>query len=293
MPYQNFIDYLKFEKRASVHTVTAYSNDLDQFFQYLHKYYQITAPKEVEYTYIRSWMAHLMESGVTARAINRKLSSIRSFYTYLIKQGDVDKNPLSKIIAPKIPKRLPAFVPKNSIDELLENVHFSDDFTGKRDKLIFEVFYSTGIRVSELVNIKLNDIDEANKTIKVLGKRNKERIIPVHQSLLKKINEFITFTKTNINTAENYLFITEKGKKIYPRLVYKIVNTYLSRVATITQKSPHVLRHTFATHMLENGADINAIKELLGHSSLSATQVYTHNTIEKLKNVYDKAHPRG
>ncbi|MFN7015266.1 MAG: tyrosine-type recombinase/integrase, partial [Bacteroidia bacterium] len=217
----------------------------------------------------------------------------RSFFTYLIKQGIVEKNPLSKIIAPKIPKRLPAFVPKNSIDELFENVHFSDDFKGKRDKLIFEIFYSTGIRLSELINIKPCDIDEANKSIKVLGKRNKERIIPIQQSLLEKINDLISYTKSNINTSENYLFLTEKGKKIYPRLVYTIVNTYLSRVATITQKSPHVLRHTFATHMLENGADINAIKELLGHSSLSATQIYTHNTIEKLKNIYDKAHPRG
>jgi integrase/recombinase XerC len=293
MPYQSFINYLSFEKRASAHTITAYKKDLEQFFQYLQEHYQIKEPQQVEHTFIRSWMAHLMESEISAKAINRKLSSLRSFFTYLIKQGELDKNPLSKIIAPKIPKRLPAFVPKNSIDELFENVNFSDDFTGKRDKLIFEIFYNTGIRLSELVNIKPSDIDEANKTLKVLGKRNKERIIPIHESLLVKINDFITYTKSAIDTAENYLFLTEKGKKIYPRLVYTIVNTYLSRVATITQKSPHVLRHTFATHMLENGADINAIKELLGHSSLSATQIYTHNTIEKLKNVYDKAHPRG
>lgn len=293
MPYQSFINYLRFEKRASAHTITAYKKDLEQFFQYLQEHYQTQEPQQVEHSFIRSWIAHLMEGGISAKAINRKLSSLRSFFTYLIKQGILDKNPLSKIIAPKIPKRLPTFVPKNSIDDLFENVHFSDDFTGKRDMLIFDVFYSTGIRLSELVNIKQSDIDEANKTIKILGKRNKERIIPLQESLLIKINKFITFTKTNINTAENYLFLTEKGKKIYPRLVYNIVNTYLSRVATITQKSPHVLRHTFATHMLENGADINAIKELLGHSSLSATQVYTHNTIEKLKKVYDKAHPRG
>lgn len=293
MPYQSFINYLSFEKRASAHTITAYKKDLEQFFQYLQTHYQISAPQEVEHTFVRSWMAHLMETGISAKAINRKLSSLRSFFTYLVKQSVLDKNPLSKIIAPKIPKRLPAFVPKTSIEELFENVHFSDDFIGKRDYLIFDIFYSTGIRLSELVNIKHSDIDESNKTIKVLGKRNKERLIPIHERLLSKINEFISYTQSNINSSENYLFLTEKGKKIYPRLVYTIVNTYLSRVATITQKSPHVLRHTFATHMLENGADINAIKELLGHSSLSATQVYTHNTIEKLKNVYDKAHPRG
>ncbi len=293
MPYQSFINYLSFEKRASAHTITAYKKDLEQFFQYLQKQYQIQEPQQVQHTFIRSWMAHLMESRISAKAINRKLSSLRSFFTYLIKQGKIDKNPLSKIIAPKIPKRLPVFVPKKSIDELLDNVHFSDDFTGKRDKLIFEIFYHTGIRVSELVNIKHTDIDEDNKTIKVLGKRNKERIIPIQQSLLEKINDFIKYTKSNFKATDNYLLLTNKGKKIYPRLVYSIVNTYLSRVATVTQKSPHILRHTFATHMLENGADINAIKELLGHSSLSATQIYTHNTIEKLKNVYDKAHPRG
>lgn len=293
MPYQSFIDYLSFEKRSSAHTISAYKKDLEQFFQYLQTHYQVSSPKEVEHTFVRSWMAYLMENGISAKAINRKLSSLRSFFTYLIKQGLLDKNPLSKIIAPKIPKRLPSFIPKNSIDELFENIHFSNDFKGKRDQLIFDVFYSTGIRLSELVNIKKSDIDTSNKTIKVLGKRNKERIIPVSEALLSKINEFLKFTDANIKTAENYLFLTEKGKKIYPRLVYTIVNTYLSRVATIKQKSPHVLRHTFATHMLENGADINAIKEILGHSSLSATQVYTHNTIEKLKNVYNKAHPRG
>ncbi len=293
MPYHSFINYLSFEKRASAHTITAYKKDLEQFFQYLHQHYQIQEPQQVEHTFIRSWMAHLMESGISAKAVNRKLSSLRSFFTYLIKHGVVDKNPLSKIIAPKIPKRLPAFVPKQGMQNLFENIQFSDDYIGKRDRLIFELFYQTGIRLSELVNLKISDIDFSNNAIKVLGKRNKERIIPVSQALLDAIEIYIDDSEKEFNNTENYIFLTEKGKKIYPRLVYTIVNTYLSRVATITQKSPHVLRHTFATHMLENGADINAIKELLGHSSLSATQVYTHNTIEKLKNVYDKAHPRG
>jgi integrase/recombinase XerC len=293
MPYQSFINYLSFEKRSSAHTITAYKKDLEQFFQYINEQYLIQEPQLVQQSYIRSWIAYLMEKGISAKAINRKLSSIRSFYTYLLKQGKIDKNPVTKIIAPKIPKRLPVFVPKNSIEELFEGNLFSNDYIGKRNELIFEIFYCTGIRLSELVNIKHHDIDFYNKTLKILGKRNKERIIPLNEALLDKINEFIKLTKNNINTTENYLFLTEKGKKIYPRLVYKIVNNYLSKVATITQKSPHVLRHTFATHMLENGADINAIKELLGHSSLSATQIYTHNTIEKLKSVYKKAHPRG
>jgi integrase/recombinase XerC len=293
MPYQSFINYLSFEKRSSAHTITAYKKDLEQFFQYINEQYLIQEPQLVQQSYIRSWIAYLMEKGISAKAINRKLSSIRSFYSYLLKQGKIDINPVSKIIAPKIPKRLPVFVPKNSIEELFEGNLFSNDYIGKRNELIFEIFYCTGIRLSELVNIKHHDIDIYNKTLKILGKRNKERIIPLNEALLDKINEFIKLTKNNINTTENYLFLTEKGKKIYPRLVYKIVNNYLSKVATITQKSPHVLRHTFATHMLENGADINAIKELLGHSSLSATQIYTHNTIEKLKSVYKKAHPRG
>lgn len=293
MLYQNFINYLKFEKRVSNHTIKAYKKDLEQFFSYLLDHYQLNHPQQVEHTYIRSWMAYLAQNGFGARAINRKLSALRSFYAYLIKQREIEKNPISKIIAPKIPKRLPTFVPQKSIDDLLDNVYFTNDYKGIRDKLIIELFYSTGIRLSELIHIKPGDIDTSNKTLKVLGKRNKERLIPLHDNLLEKINSFITFTNSFINKNEDYIFLTEKGNKIYPRLVYNIVNNYLSRVATITQKSPHVLRHTFATHMLENGADINAIKEILGHSSLSATQIYTHNTVEKLKAIYNKAHPRG
>ncbi|MFN4235414.1 MAG: site-specific tyrosine recombinase/integron integrase [Bacteroidia bacterium] len=292
MPYQSFIEYLKFQKRASIHTVKAYQKDLEQFFQYLDNNYHISLPEQVESTYVRSWMAYLMQSGITPKAMNRKISTLRSFFTYLVKQQKLHKNPISKIVAPKIPKRLPSFVPKNNMDDLFKNIHFSDDYKGKRDELIIDIFYSTGIRLSELINLKKTDIDTINHTIKVLGKRSKERIIPLNENLIIKINEFLKFTETKIKSSENYLFLTEKGKKISPRLVYTIVNTYLSRVATIKQKSPHVLRHTFATHMLENGADINAIKELLGHSSLAATQIYTHNTIEKLKKVYDKAHPR-
>lgn len=292
MPYQNFIDYLKFQKRASIHTVKAYQIDLEQFFQYLDNNYHISLPEQVESNFVRSWMAYLMQSGITPKAINRKISTLRSYFTFLVKQQLIQKNPISKIVTPKIPKRLPSFVPKNSMDDLFKNINFSDDYIGKRDELIIDIFYSTGIRLSELINLKKTDIDTINHTIKVLGKRNKERIIPLNENLNSKINVFLKFTETTIKSTENYLFLTEKGKKMYPRLVYSIVNTYLSRVATIKQKSPHVLRHTFATHMLENGADINAIKELLGHSSLAATQIYTHNTIEKLKKVYDKSHPR-
>ena len=290
--YQNFIQYLEFEKRYSPHTITAYQHDLEQFYAYLMNTYEIDKTKEIKHIHIRSWMVSLMEQSVTPRSVNRKISTLKSYYKFLLRQDVITENPMLKILLPKMPKRLPVFLPEDKMNQLLD-IDFGEGFIGKRDKLILELLYGTGIRLSELVNLKKKDVNTYDSTIKVLEKRNKERIIPVHNSLVNLIVEYKEeIEKMSLNT-EDHFFVTEKGDKVYPKLVYRIVNGYLGNVTTIDKKSPHVLRHTFATHMLNNGAELNAIKEILGHSSLSATQVYTHNTIEKLKHIYKQAHPKA
>ena len=287
-----FCDYLSHQKRYSKHTITAYKNDLEQFQLFLDKEYEITQAKQVTSLIIRSWIVHLIEGGINTRSINRKLSTLKSFFKYLLKNELVKNNPLLKVTAPKTSKRLPVFVGENEMNNLFENISFDNNFEGLRDQLILELFYSSGIRLSELIELQLNSLDKNNSTIKVIGKRNKERIIP----LAKKINPIFTqylLIRKELKSSNNYIFLTKKNEKIYPKLVYRIVNHYLSMVTTASKKSPHVLRHTFATHMLNNGADLNSIKELLGHANLSATQVYTHNTIEKLKNIHKQAHPKA
>jgi integrase/recombinase XerC len=291
---ERFIQYIQSEKRYSPHTVTSYRNDLEQFFSFLEKEYHITEIKDIGHFQIRSWLASLMEDHITARTVNRKITSLKSFYKFLIKEKEVEENPMVKIIAPKASKRLPAFVEKEKMQRLFETVDFGEGFEGARDRLIMEIFYMTGMRLSELVNLKLNDVQLNKNTIKVLGKRNKERIIPFSNSLDKQITDYLQLRKEIAGAeAEAFLFVTVKGKKVYQKLVYRMINHYLSMVTTLDKKSPHILRHTFATHMLNNGADLNAIKELLGHANLSATQVYTHNTIEKLKKVYKQSHPKA
>ena len=294
---EKFLKYIKYEKRYSLNTYIAYKNDLEQFYTFISNTYEISEISAVTHQMIRSWLASLMETGIQARSINRKITTIKSFYKYLLKERVLSTNPTIKIVSPKTPKKLPVFVEEVNMETLLDNKNdFSEEYLQYRNILIIEVFYNTGIRLTELINLKQEDIDFVNLTIKVLGKRNKERIIPITKDLKDK---FLLFSKLKENQGIiskdklSFVFLTNNGKKVYPKLVYRIVNYYLSGITTINKKSPHVLRHTFATHMLNNGADLNAIKEILGHSNLSATQVYTHNTINKLKSIYKQAHPRA
>jgi integrase/recombinase XerC len=295
MHIKSFIRFVRYEKRYSPNTVIAYEKDLSQFADFLLEEYQIKNIKGVNHQMIRSWIASLSNNLASARTINRKLSTLKTYYKYLLKENIVTENPLVKIIPPKTSKKLPEFVGKEKMDVLFDEVDFGNSFSGLRDKLIIEMFYFTGMRLSELASLTDEDIDMPNQRIKVLGKRNKERIIPFVNVLGNSIINYKIMRDKEIENKEpkNYFFLTEKGKKIYTKLVYRIVNLYLGQVSTLRKKSPHVLRHTFATHMLNNGADLNAIKDLLGHTNLSATQVYTHNTIEKLKTVYKQAHPRA
>jgi integrase/recombinase XerC len=288
MYIDEFLNYIKSEKRYSDFTITSYKTDLVQFNSFLLNSFSITNPIKVDFKIVRSWISSLVESDLQSSSINRKISALKSFYRFLEISDYSTHNPTLKIIAPKIAKKLPVFVEKSNINDLLDKDFFENDFCGHRDKLIIEVFYFTGIRLSELLNIGLNDIDYINSSLKVLGKRNKERIIPLAYAILNKIKLFVK--KYNL---DNYLFTNEYKNKLYPKKIYRIVNKYISLVSSAKKKSPHILRHSFATHMLNNGADLNAIKELLGHASLSATQVYTHNSIAKLKAVYKQAHPRS
>lgn len=289
MQVEAFTNYLSFEKRFSAHTITSYSNDVNQFALFLIDEYQIGSDiSEVNFHMVRSWITSLLEKGLSPRSVHRKISTLKTYFKFLIREGMINESPMLKVIAPRSKKRLPLFVEEEQIQTLLNEVKFDDGFIGERDKLIIEFFYVTGIRLSELINIKLLDISFENQSVKVLGKRNKERLIPLTDRLLEGLQSFISDYKIH-----NYLFTNLKGRKVYTKLIYRVVNKYIAKISSINKKSPHILRHTFATHMLNNGADINAIKELLGHANLSATQVYTHNTIEKLKSVYKQAHPRA
>ncbi len=288
----SFCDYLSHQKRYSPHTITAYKKDLEQFKQFLLTNFELENLKEANSSIIRSWIVQLIEDGVSTRSINRKISTLKSFYKYLLKNKEIEVSPLLKVVTPKTSTRLPVFVGENEMSKLFSEIEYENNFEGIRNKLILELLYSTGIRLTELVNLKLSSIDNSNSTIKVIGKRNKERIIPFGKNLNESIFNYL-IERQKITPSENNLFLTKVGKNIYPKLVYRIVNHYLSIITTVSKKSPHVLRHTFATHMLNNGADLNSIKEILGHANLSATQVYTHNTIEKLKNIHKQAHPKA
>jgi integrase/recombinase XerC len=289
---QRFIEYLQYEKRYSPHTVTAYRTDLDQFYEYLHMQYSIDDIQSVNHPMIRSWLVELMNQEISPRSVNRKLTTLKSFYKFLQREGVTEVNPMRKITSPKTSKRLPVFVEKDKMERLLDEVDFGGGYTGLRDKLIIELFYATGMRLSELVNLKETDLSFHHDTIKVTGKRNKERLIPFSHKMELLIKRYLD-EKRSVFGENGDLFLTDKGKKIYSRMVYRIVTGYLGMVTTLEKKSPHVLRHTFATHLLNNGAELNAIKELLGHANLSATQVYTHNTIDKLKSIYKQAHPKA
>lgn len=292
-PVQSFLNYIEYEKRYSRHTLESYRNDLSQFSAFLKE----NEDREIHlatHTSVRNWMVSMMERKITPRSINRKISSLQSFYKFLMRKGLIKKNPLAKVQTPKTSKRLPVFVELPAMEKLLQQMEFPEGYEGLRDRMILELFYATGIRRSELIQLRETDIDLYQSQIKVLGKGNKERIIPLHPELKNSIRRFIENKNTLLpGPKENFLLVDDEGRKLKPDLVYHTVKKYLALITTIDKKSPHVLRHTFATHLMNQGADINAVKELLGHSSLAATQVYTHNTIEKLKNIYKQAHPKA
>ena len=283
-----FLQYITTERRLSDHTVQSYSVDLSQFSNYLSLEFNISHVTEINFQLTRNWIASLLEEGIQPVSINRKISTLRTYFRFLLKKGVVKENPMLKIIPPKSKKRLPVFIEEFQIKELLDKIDFKSGFVGERDKLIIEFFYFTGIRLSELIELRVRSIDFQNGVVKVIGKRNKERLIPLLDNILERLESFISRYQ-----LKEFLFTTSKFEKLYTKLVYRVVNKYIGEISTLEKRSPHILRHTFATHMLNNGADINAIKELLGHANLSATQIYTHNTIDKLKLVYKQAHPRA
>jgi integrase/recombinase XerC len=291
---ESFLQYLQIEKRYSPHTVRSYLNDLDQFYSFLLSMELPANPALVTSHDIRAWIVSMLENGYTTVSVHRKISCLRVFYRYLRKEGIIKSDPLEKVVLPKRKKTLPVFVEEEAMVNLLDNTGFSEDFAGIRDRTIIEMLYLTGMRRSELIGLRNIDVDLAEGSVKVTGKRNKQRIIPLVKPFLKRLEEYIN-VRNGFYVPENtgWFFITDKGNKLYDKYVYNIVNSYLAMVTTIEKKSPHILRHTFATHMLNHGADLNSIKELLGHANLSATQIYTHNTFEKLKKIYKQAHPRA
>lgn len=289
---QSFAGHLQFEKRFSRHTLRAYSDDLHQFRDFLLLTFDIQEVQAISSVHVRSWMASLKESGIVARTINRKLSTLKSFFKYMVRTGQLALSPLATVISPKVSKRLPAFVPEKELLALLDGLKYTDDWKSLNAQLILTLFYSTGIRLSELIGLRPTSIDKGSMTIKVLGKGNKERILPLAPGIVGIIQKYEEEKRKVFETTEEYLIVTEKGRKLYPKYVYLLVRQYLSGIRTLEKKSPHILRHSFATHLADHGAELNAVKELLGHASLAATQVYTHNTIDKLRQVYRNAHPR-
>lgn len=292
--FDSFLLYLRQEKRYSSHTLAAYENDLTQFSGYISGQYGLSSLLEVDASIVRSWFALLMSDGYSRGSINRKMSSLKSFFKYHLKNGALSVNPMDKLRSVKKERKLPVFVQEDQLTELFDKQDFRQDFQGMRDLLMLELLYTTGIRLSELLNLRHEDLDEGANTIRVTGKRDKQRIIPLLEQVKRTYLAYCTEKEKQFGTeVSGEVLVTDKGKKLYPGFVYRRVIFYLRQVTTRSKKSPHVLRHSFATHMLDHGADLNAIKELLGHASLAATQVYTHNTIEKIKTIYKQAHPKA
>ncbi len=290
---QTFIDYLKFEKRYSIHTVSAYRDDLEQFFLYTESAFGDAPIESITATYVRSWLASLKEQKISSKSINRKISSLKSFFKYLLRTGKLNSSPMTGIISPKVGKRLPVYIEEKDMFLLNNHIEFPDNWAGRTDRMLILIFYNTGVRLTELVTLKNNQVDLHAATIRVLGKGNKERIIPLSTSLTNEINIYQEGKHSaGIDSAQT-LLVNEAGKPLYTKYAYLAVKKWLSKVTTVDKKSPHVLRHSFATHLMNHGADLNSVKELLGHSSLAATQLYTHNSIEKLREVHKKTHPRG
>ncbi len=290
--FTSYIDYLTLEKNYSPHTVLAYQRDLESFAVYCASENDILYIKECKYVQIRNWIVFLLDSGVANKTINRKMASLKSYYKFLLKTEQIKVSPLLKHKALKVAKKIQVPFSEKEMNVVLTQMEFEPTFKGRRDQLMIELFYATGIRRAELIGLQLQDVNLQQKTIKVLGKRNKERIIPVTDNLMVCLKAYLTF-REKVGAHVKNVFITQKGVKIYNSLVYRVINSYFSRASSKHKKSPHVLRHTFATHLLNEGADLNAVKELLGHTSLTATQVYTHNSIAKLKKAYQNSHPRN
>ncbi len=291
---ESFLQYLQIEKRYSPHTVRSYLNDLDQFYSFLLSQELPDDPVAVTSHDIRAWIVSMLDNNYTTVSVHRKISCLRVFFRYLRKEGIIKTDPLEKVVLPKRKKSLPVFVEEQAMDKLLDDYDFGDGFSGLRNRTIIEMLYLTGMRRSELIGLRNLDVDLSEGSVKVTGKRNKQRIIPLVKPFIIRLEEYIKVREENVATgSEGWFFISDKGNKLYDKYVYNTVNRYLSIVTTIEKKSPHILRHTFATHMLNHGADLNSIKELLGHANLSATQIYTHNTFEKLKKIYKQAHPRA
>ena len=293
MPFSAFLDYLQLEKKYSAHTITAYRADLQEFSGFIQQNFDQENLEEVNYSQIRSWIVELSESGIGNRTINRKISSLKSYYRFLLKTKQIESSPLVKHRALKTSKKVQIPFSEKEIVQVLQNIDDST-FEGLRDRFIVELFYSTGIRRIELINIKEQDLDLDNAVLKVLGKRNKERYIPLINSVVQTGERYLEIKRTSPDFEKStYLFLTSRGDKIYESFVYRIINNYFSKVSGKLKKSPHILRHSFATHLLNQGANLNAVKELLGHSSLAATQVYTHNSIAELSKIHNQAHPRN
>lgn len=290
---QNFLDYLKFQKRYSQHTIVSYQNDIKDFFEFTESKYEVQNLSDISTSLVRTWLAQLKKDKIASKSINRKISALRSFFKFQLRKEVISVSPMATIVSLKVNKRLPSFIEEKELNTLFNDVEFPDTWDGRTNKLLIKIFYQTGMRSSELINLKESQIDRSNNNIKILGKGNKERIVPLDKELQVDIFSYIDEKKDLENHDSTYLLVNKKGKKLQARSVYGIVQNYLSTVTTNDRKSPHILRHSFATHLTNNGADINAVKELLGHSSLASTQIYTHNNIAKLKDIHKKAHPKS
>ncbi len=293
MNLNSYLSYIEFEKRYSPNTLLSYKNDLEQFSSFLFNHFQIDSENQVTQQHIRSWLVQLLSDSIQPKSISRKLSTIKSFFRYLHRNNTIANNPALSLTAPKLGKRLPGFVPEADISKIFNEIVFEDNEQGLRDRLILELLYTCGLRRNELIELEIKNIDLVIGRIKVMGKGGKERLLPIGNKLIDSLEKYFITLKLNEEIRSPYLFFNKKGNKLDPKSVYNLVVRYLSMVTLTEKKSPHILRHSFATHLLEHGADLNSVKTLLGHSSLASTQVYTHNTIERLKEAYEKAHPKS